>query len=304
MSISNPEKLAKIKLPKGIAFIDHKDTLLLIMNRKGTSANMQTDAAAFEAWALVAKAHGYNKVQLIEDESNEDFEINKSNPTYNRFLYRVLRFWEGFNDWFSPDEELLERAHVFEKKFLQNTDLFLSPPEYEASLSPSRPEAIIESRFGDPNNFAYLNRLIRADCSSFFRQLPVGLYHEKIVSANAVFSSGSADLWGLEGPVFHLIELKTGNNKSIGVLSELYFYACFIRDMFINNMAVKTNSDYRGYNELLNADISSVNAHIVHQSGCMHPQLSPAFKELQKCSLMGIKFCTVADYRIEDLVSL
>lgn len=68
--------------------------------------NMQDDAAAFEAWALIIKAEAnYRKKNLkkivlgVKGVSDSDYNIAKpSNGCLGRFLYRILKFKEQYGE--------------------------------------------------------------------------------------------------------------------------------------------------------------------------------------------------------------
>ena len=61
------------------------------MKVKGLNANMQSDPAAFEAWALALLIHcGAKSVQISVDPG--------ARPHYERFLYRLKRFSELYPD--------------------------------------------------------------------------------------------------------------------------------------------------------------------------------------------------------------
>ena len=61
------------------------------MKKKGLITNMQTDAAAFEAWALALFHCGAQAIQI-----GLDADANAKGQHYQRFLYRLERFSELF----------------------------------------------------------------------------------------------------------------------------------------------------------------------------------------------------------------
>ena len=79
------DRLKGIDIPKSIIFTEKDNKLIITMNSSCINANMQENRAAFEAWALLGKAKGYNEVIL---KLNIDDTI-KCDGHYNRFLYRV-----------------------------------------------------------------------------------------------------------------------------------------------------------------------------------------------------------------------
>jgi hypothetical protein len=69
------------------------EQVTIMMTKKGLLANMQTDAAAFEAWALALLLHcGVQSIQIGLDTGAEDAEGRH----YQRYLYRLKRFCDLF----------------------------------------------------------------------------------------------------------------------------------------------------------------------------------------------------------------
>jgi hypothetical protein len=70
--------------------------------------------------------------------------------------------------------------------------------------------------------------------SKLFNQLPTGVFIDKIAAGNAVFSRGASaiDMWGVDKneETLHLIELKRGDNKGLGVIGETLFYTALMYD--------------------------------------------------------------------------
>ena len=316
--MSNFTRLKRSELPRNtekIAFNENGDTFHIIMGRDGITENMQENSAAFEAWSLVAKAAGYKQVILSETIPTGDLERIKK-LHYNRFLYRASCFNRGF-DWFSISDELKKKIEDFEKSELTR-DLFINAPLSEPKIPNEKShEAVVESRFTHDTHREYLNGLLGTKIDKFHRQLPVGLFGERVVSANAIFPRNNAaiDIWGVKGSTFHLIELKVKqkikHNKDLGVLSEVFFYACFIYDMCcIRRLERKDPADlhkhkkdgnyFRGFPQLVSASIDSVVAYILTEN--KHPKLDGALAELQKHKLEGIKFAKAICYPLSDTV--
>jgi|GEM_PF-1053150 len=293
-------KIKRSDLPRDIDFTESGNTLYMTMNQDCASENMQDNNAAFEAWALVAKAAGYCEVVLSESESTEELQgIKKSH--YSRFLYRVSCFVKGF-EWFSVSDELEEKIDEFVNTELSRDDLFVNAPLSKPTVPDDKShEAVMENLLVQDNNRDYLNNILGTSIETFYQQLPVGLFGGSVVKGNEIFPRGKAaiDIWGLDGSTFHLIELKVKNNQNLGVLSEVFFYACFVSDMYCNRHLETKDSDdlqkcktggedHRGYTQLINAKVDSVVAYILTEK--KHPRLDGAFSELKECKLNGIKF--------------
>lgn len=306
------EKVNHIDFPSGIDFTEKDGAFVITMHQDGTSANMQSNAAAFEAWALVAKSAGYERVVLSESESTRDLQ-GIEELHYNRFLYRVSCFAKGFN-WFSISDELKAKVEIFENTELKQ-DLFVNAPLSEPKIPDLKShEAVMERRLVQDGNCDLLNDILGTKIGKFYQQLPFGLFKDRVITENAVMPSDKAaiDIWGLDGRVFHLVELKVRDNQDLGVLSELFFYACFINEMYCNrHLETKDPADlrtykkdgelYRGYSQLINANIDSVVAHILTEK--KHPRLDDAFAELQKHKLDGIVFANAKIHPLFDTVS-
>ena len=67
---------------------------------------------------------------------------------------------------------------------------------------------------------------------------------------NAIFTRGASaiDLWGVgkDGTTLHVIELKCGDNKGMGVISETLFYAGILYDTCIRADDLFQFGTYRG----------------------------------------------------------
>jgi len=63
------------------------------------------------------------------------------------------------------------------------------------------------------------------------------VFIDKITRDNAIFSRGASaiDMWGIDkdGQTLHLIELKCGKNKGLGVIGEMLVYTLLIYDTCI-----------------------------------------------------------------------
>ena len=312
--MSNFTRIKQSELPRNaekIAFNEIGDTFYIMMGKDGVTANMQDNNAAFEAWSLVAKAAGYKQVVLSEIDFISDLEKIKK-LHYNRFLYRVSCFNRGF-DWFSISDELNKRIEDFEKSQLTRELLINAPLSQPTEPNEKSHEAVMESLLVHDANCGYLNDILGTMIEKFYQQLPVGLFGERVITDNAIFPSDKAaiDIWGLEDSAFHLIELKVRQNQDLGVLSEVFFYACFINDMCcVRRLERKDPADlhkykregnyFRGYPQLVDARIDSVVAYILTEK--KHPKLDGAFVELQKHKLEGIKFAKAICHLLFDTV--
>ena len=300
-----------VRLPKYIGTNESADslTLYLEIDRNYAMKNMQEDNAAFEAWALLGKSKGYAKVELFEKD-NEVQPTKVQTLHYNRFLYRALCFEEGFN-WFSLSPQLKQKTLGLKEK-ISNSDLFVGTPTSPSKTDSDMLEAKIERLLIRDNMRGFMNEsLLKADVDKYFNQLPASLFFDDAKAGHEIFSRGGAriDIWGLDGNTIHIIELKVKNNTSLGVLSEIFFYSCFIREMYCQRHLERKDppnlrkyekfKEERGYYKLINASVDSVSAHILTEN--KHPHLDAALRELQKCNLDKIRFENVVCYSFSNI---
>ena len=271
----------KIHVPEGIGFNEKEDELILTMKQGGINANMQENRASFEAWALLGKAKGYKNVTL-ELEKNVIIDKEKH---YNRFLYRVYNFDKLF-DWFSVSTDLEERVNKFEKKYLDDKDLVYNIPDSDAKLNPEHPEAKMEEYFTTHKDVT--NKKLGLDVKKYYSQLPVGVFKGKKSNATRVFTGGKSaiDFWGITEDILNIVELKAKDNKSLGVLSELFFYICLMRDFHVKSHRIakpcKETSKYRGFDQIMSTEIKHIKGHILTEQ--IHPLLEIAYEELKKAN--------------------
>ena len=276
-------KLQGIDIPRDLKMEEDLDTLILTIQKEGINANMQENASAFEAWALLGKAKGYNKILLKKE---KDIEIEKEEH-YNRFLYRALCFNKLF-EWFILEHDILEEVNIFQEKYLNSEKLIFNVPNNESIVNPANPEAIMEHYF--TTNTEITNKLLNINAIQFYSQLPVGTFYEKKSNTTRVFTGGKSaiDFWGITGETLNIIELKAGENKSLGVLSELFFYTCLMRDFYINKLAKPSGeSNVRGFDRLINTEIKEICGFILTEN--IHPQIEIAYEELKKANYIDHK---------------
>lgn len=226
----------RIRLPvsQGISFEGPDDSVTISLS--GTSVgegNMQTDGAAFEAWAVALKE--WCGVKRLSLHWQSPIESGRASAHYERFLYRVQRFLELFPDWFAVDQpERLEGARALGPGPLC---LNLAGDRRSGGLSgaldgasSSGPqEHVLELALKDAVDFkAHFGPMEKVD-----RQWPVGLFAGPVPKrTDAIFTGGKSaiDLVGIGGTTLWVFELKAGRNAPAGILSELLFYASVMRD--------------------------------------------------------------------------
>ena len=232
-----------VKLPSAISFTVNGATVLMHLDSSCVEANMQENAAAFEGWALSLKRW---LPDVTGVELGWDFAGDRSDPHYQRFLYRAKKFQSLFHDWFA-----IKPANTAEFGRLKTE---AAGHEFILNVA-SKPRALEPAGECDCLGCAQLSehklechilrnqeplcKLLGVD--SLDRQLPVGLFSDRVsaASANEIFprSKSAIDLWGVNkgDSTLFLFELKKRGNIPLGILSELFFYSFVMADVQAEN---------------------------------------------------------------------
>ena len=258
-----------VKLPEGINFINESDSKYrMILNaRKVQDENMQVDDNAFEGWAVCAYIALKDKIntKIILD-VNEVFEFEQfeNNGHLNRFLYRAMRFSEQY-EWLELSQYLQDQIKDF-YNHIKGGEFRNNVPNGEAGVKTNHNnENAVESMLAEPGVLekVLINRFDIGN-NAVYRQLPVGLFKDKVSDATRVFTGGKSaiDLWTWNKDEFSLVELKTLNPME-GIVTETFFYANYMRDLLLEeglftlNKIKKTN---RGYSDILENKFRRINA--------------------------------------------
>jgi hypothetical protein len=195
----------------------------IYMSEEAVSGNMQTDAAAFEGWALCL--HLWLKCPLIvlhwTRPGRKDGKLGRH---YARFLYRAQRFAELF-PWF----RISTLDHLADCRVRSGDPLFLNVAGRDEKESDNlKEEALMERGLVRQHQTVLLEALA---LDAVDRQFPVGLYGTEDLK-EPVFTGGTSaiDIVGIDDDRFTLIELKACKNIKVGAISEVFFYAAMIRD--------------------------------------------------------------------------
>lgn len=266
-----------LKLPKNVKFCleeNRSQCKITLKSETVQGGNMQTDANAFEAWAIALHiALGEpGKIVLDVDGALEETS-DKPRGHWGRFLYRALRFSEQYGEWFSLSDRIAPVVDEF-KKSLEEKYFTNNLGEGEAGIKTNHgDENIVEAKFAEAG---VLRGIIDVGKNEVYRQLPVGLFDvtEDVVKDAAderkpyhyrgekrVFVGGKAaiDLWTWDDDKFEVIELKT-NNPMIGIITEIFFYSNYMYDFLVrekthfllNTPKPKKSPKYdRGYSTIL-----------------------------------------------------
>jgi len=272
------KKMEGIDIPQGIDFYKNTDENKLKVHINFPQNNMQDDKAAFEAWALIFYTKKNRDIILRFKPINWGGSLVMSSgehPNYMRFLYRVWKFNEQMK-WFSIEEESQNIINEFETEFLKykiQKQLINNRPQKEAEVSKgAKSEHFFENTFV---RVAQANKILKDIVEKedgtmlvdIYNQLPNGLFkgncQKDIKEANRIFPTGYFDMWGISKEnELCIFELKVSdskgedaNNKSVGIISELFFYANYSKDIFMDKNCChsKTETEYRGYDKLLSS---------------------------------------------------
>lgn len=305
MAKNRPLKGVDYDLPAGITFNQEGDDCVqLLLSERATglaetaSLNMQADAAAFEAWALILHVNSGIKTIRLGLQSDvskallkltDTFPLSKKYGHYNRFLYRLMKFQQQYG-WFQiANTDLAEAVSKFEQA-LDKEAFCNNRPMNKAEPDPSNLESRVEAAFADsagnksagPNLLRELTLAHNVKIGPIYRQLPVGLFKETKSTDNSVFTAGHSaiDLWSLSqgtDPEIVIYELKAGNQMA-GIITELMFYANYMYDMYIEENSFQSedpgDEKIRGYHYLYSAQNSLTGVRAFMLTDKLHPQIT------------------------------
>ncbi|MCC6918170.1 MAG: hypothetical protein IT548_03145 [Alphaproteobacteria bacterium] len=229
------EHASRVRLPSAasVEFIGTNESVRMVL-KSGATANMQTDASAFEGWALVL--HRWFGVRVTLSWSPPPpGSTHTERCHYQRFLYRVAFFREMFGEWFDIEDvdALRDRATApgSATRFLVNWP-GLRVPDAPIDKREARRDRERQLELGLKDS-AELRAYFDLGGAVIDRQFPVGLFGDRIGHHDRIFTGGKSaiDLFALTDTQLTLFELKAGNNISVGSLAELLFYVAFMRDV-------------------------------------------------------------------------
>ncbi|NMA68450.1 MAG: hypothetical protein GX958_03415 [Desulfitobacterium sp.] len=307
----------QVDIPSGInLFVNndyknlHNDVKKMKIHINYPHCNMQDDKVAFEGWSLIFHTKLNCEIVLSFESVNFNWSLvnlpaEKLDYDYMRFLYRVWKFAEQM-PWFSIEDANYPMVEKFKTEFLQLKEqnlLINNRPTREAQLSKSKSksEHFFENAFVRHEGAReLLMKILREEdniyLQNLYNQLPNGLFkgnlQKDITEPNRIFPTGFFDMWGIsEDNELCLFELKVaGNhgedveNKSVGIISELYFYAQYCRDIFLEKKCNLRTTNHRGYDKLLSAakkGIPKIKAYFLAPQ--YHARIEENILKLEKC---------------------
>lgn len=254
--------LIKKKWPKGITIEKKNGEITITLSNTAAGLgekykNMQEDAACFEGWSAIFRSLD-NNLKITLNAEKELPQYSQKEVHYARFLYRALRFSQQYS-WFHLSENVRGAVNSFEYFLTGKNGNLLNncPSNSPAKKSPSRIESIVEEMLAnEKRNDVFYKAIGQSDREAkVFRQLPVGLFEGSKAKGREIFPSNKAavDLWTIDGDTVRIVELKAAN-PMVGVITEAFFYANFVRDLLDEtfDFNAENGDESRGYNELRN----------------------------------------------------
>lgn len=253
--------------------------------------NMQTDGTAFEGWAISLKSwlpDEINAVTLTWDRPKEQ------NGHYNRFLYRVWRFYEMY-EWFEF-EDRTEDLEIFKLHFTGSRN---NSGNKKPRMKEKDCEEQVEHYMVEDNQDIFKRKF---NIESLNRHLPVGV---KDKNGHSLFTgrNSAIDLWGIgTDSILNIFELKYikehGDSKNIkvGIISELLMYVNIINDMRKGIIRSPLNPALVAEKELYNqiAKLNGVKG--IFLTNELHPLLEhPEMSNILNANRKNISF-TFANY--------
>lgn len=175
---------------------------------------------------------------------------------YMRFLYRVMQMLTHYGEYFRIADVNKREVELFTRiynKAFEERKLIMTEPAQTSNIKGVKhvTENHLEKWFMLYSNDKEKGRLIpdfvkKCGNMKLYDQFPCGLFYKN--KRNRIFNKGAFDLWGIdaEGAIC-LFELKEKSNHSLGIISELFFYSCLIKDLKVIACNSKKVSDFRGY---------------------------------------------------------
>ena len=284
-----------IRLPEEviIEITDEGDCLIVLQVSNISNRGIRENGNAFEVWALAIYLSLGKRFRIVLD-TDEQFELKeaeyKCSQHFCKFLYRTMKFSEKYN-WFSLSDNLQRETDKF-KDYLSKGIFTNSVPVGDARKESSK-ECSAEAKLVIAGELANkLKGQFDVGNGPVYRQFPIGLYEKNVSEENKVFAEqkSAVNLWNINGEEFRIYELADWE-KSIGIVTEIFFFSNFIRDLLLDGGLFTLNSDMngdRGYRDILSMKIKKVKAILL--SDRYHPVVSEEFVELMNRNSADIEY--------------
>lgn len=241
-----------VRLPRDldVEIIDNE----LLINLKGDKVveNMQTDASAFEGWAIVVKSW-IDEVESViikwdkpiwNKEKKENQKLH-----YERFLYRVKRFSQSY-DWLKVSDFNLSDLDELKIDKYSDREFVLNSPSKARDRRIYSVKDLSEYKESELEEYlvAVKSEELKkvADLKYIDNQFPVGCFDSVVSKNTKVFTGGKSaiDIWGISNSgEFCLFELKIPKNNKVGAISEMLFYSYIIQDILIGKIKLTSSEN-------------------------------------------------------------
>lgn len=215
------------------------DTVSMHLRGAAVAGNMQTNAAAFESWALALHRWCGVHVVISWDEPDPDLVKTGSSASghYQRFLYRLANFADLFaGDWLT----IVDEGNAVARRLTRDgTSLYVNQGGAKPKALPAGDlhhdkwsEDRWECHLAD-NDVRWLDDEF-GGFDKKVQQFPVGLFSEpKPSKPSSIFpgAKSAIDIIAQISSTIWIFELKKSGNVGFGALSELLFYTWFVRDV-------------------------------------------------------------------------
>lgn len=248
---------------------------------------LHSDNAAFEAWVLYVHQIATKTKVLLQIPKLSSFQYESLH--FKRFLYRVSRFLGMGYKWFSVSEDLGQRTERFAEEYRTNPKI-MRLPHSDTVGARSKGERILQNQFSNADSI--LSALPECGGARLNTEFPVDLYWGKkrvdMCPENRVFPGGTGnklDLWCVPGDALTLFHL-TYQEPLASIISELFFYANWCRDVFLESEANAVvfprlpSKAYRGFDDFYDENGQKRKLKIINAcflADTFHPELSVDF---------------------------
>lgn len=237
---------------------------------KHPNADMQENCNCFESWCLAIYAALDGAVKIRIAWYNQEDEPRCQ---YNRFIYRLAKFHELYDDWIIINGIMSEYDELMAKNLYLTTSEDLSIPHDDTGIIAH--EHKLEQLLKRDPLFQRAAGLTFID-----NQLATCVYDkatEKIVLGTEY---STINLFGM--PPYHeyiaVFELKIPDNTKPSVISELFFYANLLEDILADRIHIlETHPLYKSILELRQSQAYIRAVFLVHNA---HPIVSPSTLDL------------------------
>lgn len=299
------------KIPSNLKIEEDGEVIRITLNAKRVRGkNMQEPGNDFEGWSIAAYACSQKNVVLCVDGGISTSGEYLGKGHLCRFLYRVMKFSEQYK-WFRLSENLKNEVEKF-KSYLQS-HIFTNNIGSRKAGNKNKfdDENAVEAKLAEEGLLRSVVKSIDIGCKKVYRQLPVGLFEDKVGRYNAVFTGGKSavDLWSRNGNAINVVELKT-NNPMMGIVTEIFFYSNYVYDLvmpdglFTLNALPKDNADHRGYEEIWNNRecFRKINGIMLADYGKFHPWIDEELRTVLNDNGLNMLKYYIENYHMQIII--